>query len=226
MLFEIHLALGVISVFLSFILVLLFFRVYRLQRSLYLLGMPIGFLFLTLSYFFLLMHFLYSNIAISASVMWIRVIAQTWGFTLIAASYYLSKRTKKITKFSIFDLSAWSVVSLICVFGLLIILNPVIVLNSVYVDNRLFTAANLVLLTYIFLFLLRNLESIKIMVKGMVFAPLVFALLWLGQFCFLIWDIDRSSVALLGSQVAPVIGLTIFLLLYYFVGKEPKMIGG
>jgi hypothetical protein len=225
MLFEINLALGFISVVLSFILLALFFKIYRMQQSLYLLGMPVGFLFLTLSYLFLLIHFFYPYIAIfSTSVMWIRVITQTWGFTLIAASYYLSKKNTKLTKFSFFDLSALSIVLVIFIFGFMLLTSPAMILDSVYVDNGYFTIANLALLTYIFLFLLKHLETSTNIVKGMVVAPLVFALLWLGQFCFLIWDIDKSSFALVGSQIARVLGFAVLIWIYYLVIKESRSI--
>jgi hypothetical protein len=223
MFFETNLALGIISAVLSVILVYLFFRVYWSQRSLYLLGMPIGFLFLAISNFFLVLHFFYPNtIIFSTSLMWIRVITQTWGFILIASSYYLSRKREKTTKFGLIDLSAWSVVSVICIFGLLVLLNPAMILATVYVSNGFFSIVNLALLSYIFIFLLRNLDSAKNLAKGMVATPLVFALLWLGQLCFLIWDIDKSQVALLGSQASRAAGLGIFIWIYYLVSKESK----
>ena len=79
----------------------LFFKVYRYQRVISLLGLPVGFLFLTISYIFLGAHLVSPAMApLSSSLMWLRVATQTWGFTLIAASYFMSNKTQKTTKHS------------------------------------------------------------------------------------------------------------------------------
>ncbi len=223
---EVHVALGAISVVLAIILFYLFFRVYKTQRSLYLLAIPTGFLFLAISYFFLFLHLMYPYVlTLSTSLMWVRVVTQTWGLTLIAFSYFLSKKrqkTTKITKHTILDISGWSIAAVVCTFGLLMILNPT-GSPAVYSANIIFTAANLFLLSYIIFFLSRNLELTSGSAAGLVSAPLAFGLLWLGQLCFLIWDIDGGGDAsLLGSQVARVVSLALFIRIYYLVSKESK----
>ncbi len=157
---------------------------------------------------------------LSTSLMWVRVVTQTWGFTLIALSYFLSNRAPKTTKHTIIDISVWSIVAVIFIFGLLMLLNPP-GSPSVYSENVIFTVANLFLLSYILVFITRKFELTSGSASGLVSAPLAFALLWLGQFCFLLWDVDGGGEAsLISSQVTRVISLVIFIRIYYQVSKE------
>lgn len=220
---EVHIPLGAISVVLAIILCILFLKVYRTQRSLYLLAVPTGFLFLAISYFFLFLHLMYPFVMnLSPSLMWLRVVTQTWGFTLIAFSYFLSNRMKKTTKHTILGITGWSIAAVLCIFGFLMIVNPA-GSPAVYSANIIFTVANLFLLSYILVFITRKLELTSGKVSGLVSAPLAFAILWLGQFCFLLWDIDGGGEAsLIASQVARVISLVLFIRIYYLVNKEHR----
>lgn len=224
---EVHITIGAISVVLASVLFYLFLRVYRTQRSLYLLAVPTGFLFLAISYLFLFLHLLYPYVmTLSPSLMWVRVVTQTWGFTLIAFSYFLSNKTPKNTKHTIVDISGWSIAAVICIFGLLVLLSPT-GLPGIYSDNIIFTVANLFLVSYILFFITRKFENTSGSVSGLISAPLAFGLLWLGQFCFLIWDIDGGGEAcLISSQVARVISLLLFIRIYYLASKESVMIDG
>ncbi|MDD3792981.1 MAG: hypothetical protein PHY74_07605 [Candidatus Bathyarchaeota archaeon] len=217
---EAFMAIGVVSLLLVLVLVFLFFRVYRYHRSLFILCLPLGFLFLALSYMFLFAHFFYPNVpGLSASLMWLRVVTQTLGFTLIASSYLLSGENKGGTKFSLFTLSVWSIFSVICFFGLLFVINPVGAL-SIYSVNGIFTVANLALLTYILYFLITKLELKQGSVYGLVSAPVAFAFLWLGQFSFLIWKFDGGTASLFGSEITRVISLVLFIRIYYLASRR------
>jgi hypothetical protein len=153
--------------------------------------------------------------------MWLRVATQTWGFTLIASSYFLSGRSQKETKHRFLAISLWSIISVICIFGLLLVINPT-GLSSVYSINAIFTLTNIALLTYIIFFIIRKLELANGGVSGLISAPVAFAFLWLGQFSFFIWKLDGNSgdAALIGSQIAPLIGLILFIRMYYLTSKR------
>jgi hypothetical protein len=212
---------GIFSIALALLLVVLFFNVYKTQRSIILLGLPFGFLFLTLSYIFLGIHLMYPSVdAFSSSIMWSRVITQTWGFTLIASSYFLSGRAQRTTKHSHLAITIWSVVSVICIFVLLYVINPP-GLVSVYSYNEVFAIVNIALLSYIIFFIVRRLELATGSVSGLISAPVAFAFIWLGQFLFLIWNLDAGGqAALIGSQIAPLIGLALLIRIYYLVSKR------
>jgi hypothetical protein len=214
--------LGIASIALSFALTLLFFKIYRVQRSTILLGLPLGFFFLAVSYTFLGIHlFIYTTIdSFSSSLMWLRVSSQTAGFALITLSYFLSSYSQKSMKRWPLTIALWSIVLFICGFGFLLALNPV-GLSSIYTHNELFTLVNLGLISYIVYFIIRKLELAKEGISGLISAPVAFAFIWLGQFSFLIWKLDGAGqAALIGSQIAPIIGLVLFIRLYYLISKR------
>jgi len=96
---------------------------------------------------------------------------------------------------------------------------------AVYSANVIFTVANLFLISYVLYFISRKLELSSGSVSGLVSAPLAFGLLWLGQFSFLLWDIDGGGEAsLISSQVARVISLALFIRIYYLAGKESAVV--
>ncbi|HSV50451.1 MAG TPA: hypothetical protein VLH35_09040 [Candidatus Acidoferrales bacterium] len=208
--------LGAVSIALALGLVYLFFKVYRTQRGIYLLGLPFGFLFLSLSYLFLGIHLAspYEQ-TLSGSLMWLRVITQTGGFLLIALSYLLSNRNQpqKTTQYSFTTLSLMLVVSVICLFCLIAALNPP-GLSIIYSINEIFTIVNLGFLSCVIVYLFRKRQHSN-GAAGLLSAPLGFTVLWLGQLAFLIWDVGHNEIPLLGSQIARIIGLAIFIGIYY-----------
>jgi hypothetical protein len=217
--FEALWALGIAYIVLALALAFLFFRVYTTKRSTILLGLPVGFLFLAVSYIFLEVHHFFPSIGgFSSSLMWTRIVAQTWGFTLIAASYFLSSRSQMGIKQKFLSISLWSLVAVICVFGLLLIINPA-GLQTVYTINELFSIANLGLLIYVVAFLVRKLEIANSGESGLISAPLAFAFLGIGELSFIMWNIDASLVALIVSQITRVIGLLLFIRIYYLARK-------
>lgn len=208
----------VVSIALALALVYLFLNAYRVKHSYSLLGLPFGFLFLAVSSSFFLGAYFAQNWALFGLFMWLRVVTQCCGFALIAFSYFSSHKPPKSNRRRFLVVLLWSFILVLCIFGLLAAIYP-IGLSSVFSANEIFTLANLALLTYITIFLIRRLELAKDRVSGLITAPIAFALLWLGQFSFLIWDIDRSSVALDSSHVMRVIGLALFIRIYYLTGK-------
>lgn len=213
--------LGAVSIALTLILVSLFFKVYRTQRSIYLLGLPFGFLFLSLSYLFLGVHLVFPyEQTLSGSLMWLRVITQTGGFLLIALSYYLSNKNQKRSRYSFSTISLLLVILVISLFCILFAVNPPGI-TYVYTINDYLTIVNLGLLSYIIVFLAIK-YRLSNHVKGLLSAPMAFAALWLGQLAFLLWEVGRSELPLIGSQVARVIALVIFIQIYYFATKEAK----
>jgi hypothetical protein len=217
---ELQLALGIISVLLVVILVYLFFKVYKTQRQIILLGLPFGFLLLAISYFFLGIHLFYPfSGTLSFALMWLRVVTQTCGFLLIAISYLLAGRIKRETKLTIPTISLILVLAATLTFGLLDISNNP-GLSIIYSLNELFAVANIALLSYIIIFLIRNIQLSRTNSTDLIGAPIAFAAFWLGQLSYLIWEYTRSDVALVGSQVARVISLAIFIYIYYLASKE------
>lgn len=212
---------GLITIPVSIILVCLFFVVYRYQRSLFLLGLPLGFLFLSISFTFLGFHLVYPYAgALSTSLMWLRVATQTWGFTLIAISYFFANRTEMKLKYGFLSLSLLSIAVVGAIFASLLVINPAW-LPSVYTDNSYFALINLVILTFIIILLLRRVKSASGKISALLAAPIAFGLFWLGQLMFIIWDtFNGGFYCLLGSEVTRLASLLIFISIYYSASKE------
>jgi hypothetical protein len=216
---------GLATIPVAIALVCLFFLVYRYQRSVSLLGLPVGFLFLTISYTFLGVHLVYPySGSLSTSLMWLRVATQTWGFTLIAISYFFKNRTQMKAKYGLLSLSLLSIAIVGCIFASLLVINPV-GLSSVYADNSLFAVVNLGILTFILVLLLRKIRLAPGKVSGLLVAPVAFGILWLGQLMFILWDTYNGGyVCLLGTEVTRLISLVIFIFIYYSASKEVSTI--
>ncbi len=212
-----------VSVILSVAFVYLFSKIYRIKHIRSLLGLPFGFLFLAISSFFFVMAFFARDQFLFMDFMWLRVVSQTWAFAFIALSYFLSNITQESTKRNVLSILSWSFVFLMAILGLLIVVFPV-TLSSVYSANEVFTVVNLALLSYVILLLLNRLEHLDGPVFGLISAPIAFSLLWFGQFSFLIWNLDGGSITLITSHLSRIIGLLLFIRLYYRAKKEATKI--
>ena len=165
---------GLITIPVSIVLVCLFFIVYRYQRSLSLLGLPLGFLFLSISFTFLGFHLVYPYAGtLSTSLMWLRVATQTWGFTLIAISYFFANRTKMKLKYGFLSLSLLSIAVVGALFASLLVIRPAW-LPSVYADNSHFALINLGILTFIIALLLRRVKLAPGKTSDLLAAPIAF----------------------------------------------------
>ena len=213
-----------VSIGLLFALVCLFLKVYSTRRSIFLLGMPFGFFFLLLSSFFLDVHLIdliFQNVSpFSSTVMWLRVVTQTIGFVLIAFSYLSAGKYQNTPKRSYLIILAGTTTLIFGAFMILFLTNPS-GLESVYSRNEIFATINLGLLSYILLFLARKLQLIKLKAADLIFAPFAFLALWLGQFSFLVFAFaGGGNIALVGSQIARVVGLALFIQIFYQASKE------
>ena len=214
-----------ICITLALTLVYLFFKVYKAKRSVFLLGLPLGFLFLTISYSFLAVHMIILTFQsvnpLSSSLMWMRVIAQSVGFVMITFSYIFASRYQETTKRSYLYilLGMTSLIASAFAVLLLLVISPS-ELASVYSYNDIFAVFNLSLLSFIVLFLTRKLQLAN-KVADLISAPVAFFFLWIGQFSFLIWSFAvGGDLALLMTQLARVIGFVIFVQIYYMASKE------
>ncbi len=214
----------------SISLVVLFSRIYKTKKSLFLLFLPLGFFFLLTSYSFLFTHHIlyiasedigsFYNLFISSPLMWVRSIAQNIGFILIALSYFFAGRYQNETKHGYLVIFSGSTALLLLVLGLLSIINPP-GLQSVYLNTSLFTIANIGLLSFIIVFLLRKLLMEKDRAKALSISLLAFTSLWLGQLIFLHYSlVESSSTILIGSQIARIASFAILLIIYYKTTKE------
>jgi hypothetical protein len=188
--------------------------------------MPFGFFLLFISYLLLSMHMISLTLNeiddFSGILMWTRVISQTAGFTLIALSYFVASRYQGTTKRSYLAILLGTTLLitsiLVCFFAILGDLEFVSIYSS---PIRIFTVINLILLSYITLFLLRKIKSTGGSLKKTLSGLLAFSSLLIGQFTFLSWSlVDLDSIFLIGSQVARFVGFVCLIQIYYSAKME------
>jgi hypothetical protein len=208
-------------------------KVCNTKRSIYLLGLPLGFFFLMVSYIFLELHLIDLSTSsmraitsLSSSLMWLRVVTQTIGIGLIAFIYLFASRYQHITKLNYLRILAGSTILILCAFGALYFFSPQNI-ASVYDDTGPFAVLNLVLLSFITCLLIRKVQLAPRKHSGLLRAPVAFFCLWMGQLFFLIFGYASGGVvALIASQIARVVSLAIFIEIYYVANKEVSAYDG
>ncbi len=206
-----------ISTAFALVLAYLFSKAYRLTRSSFLLGLPVGFSFLAFSYVFLALSLLdQSNMSVSESFMWLKLVMQSFGFIFIAFAYYFAPKSEsKTEKYSFGIILFASVVSIFLLFVVLLLAPPSMGLPSVNVVDEFFMTVNLVFLGYVIWHLVKHFESSQKTPSGFIWTPTAFSLLWLGQYSSLIWAIDRSQTAFIFAHGARITSLILFICIFY-----------
>jgi hypothetical protein len=206
------------SVVLAFVLVYFFFRAYKATRSVYLLGLPIGFSFLACSYVFLGASLLYGgDIVIPEEFIWLRLITRSYGFAFVGFTYFFSSRTEGTTKRFLSVISFVSAISLLFILGILMVPTPFLELPPATVVDECFTIANLLFLGYVIYSVVKRLKLARVPVS-LLWAPTAFSLLWLGQYSSLIWEIDGSQTAFAFAHGARIASLVLLIWVYQSSG--------
>lgn len=215
---EVLVASEFISAGLALFLFWAFFKAYRLKQSVFLMGVPVGFLLLSFSYFLLGMFFLYeNNVSFSQLFMWLRLVTQSYGFAFVAFSYYFSSRAERAGFISNFFalISILSGVTILSIFLALVATPLPIKLLSYDTVQVYFSIANLIFLGYIVLNLVKRLQFSHETTQGSSWVPAAFFLFWLGKFSLLIWAIEGSQTAFVFSHVCRFVALTLFIYIYF-----------
>jgi hypothetical protein len=219
MLLEAQIVLVVTSAFLAIVLSYLFLKAYRIQHSVFLLGLPVGFLFLALSSIFTGFFLVYGSLAISSTFFWLRLLTRTIGFAFIVFSYAFSNSSIAMTKKAFVGILLTSIASVLLILLAILLVPPYLELPSVQTVDEYFRITNLFFLGYIIYFLIHKLETATGEVSKLVSAPIAFAILWISQFSTFIWGIDGSLVAFVAGQVMQVVAYAMFLRIYLLTSK-------
>jgi hypothetical protein len=219
MLFEPLSLLAALSAVLATALSYLFLKSYRLHHSVFLLGLPVGFLFLAVSNIFMCLFLVYGGSAPSLTFLWIRVVTRTIGFAFIVFSYAFSNSAIDMTKKALVGILLVSVASVSLILFALFVAPPQLELPSLRAVDEYFRIANMFFLGYIIYVLIRKLETTTGEVSKLVSAPMAFTILWISQFSMFIWGVDGSNTAFTAAQVMQVIALALFLRIYLLTSK-------
>ena len=221
------------SVSLCCIIAFYFFRSYKFSGFRYLLGLPMGFAILGSS--FVCEHLslvYYTNYLLYHLFFWMQLSLQSEALALIALSYMLKNRVGwgkdddatanlEFSKVLIHDsMSTKGRDLLISILPMIVISIPFMVtisalfvqpfLNDVELADLSFYTKifDMIILGYVFK------STIVSLVKGanikLLYVPAAFALLWLGQYSLMINYFDNDSIPFMGSIVARLAGLALF----------------
>jgi fumarate reductase subunit D len=160
-------------------------RSFRVVRRDYLLGFPIGFSFLALSYLFLAVSTEFPSVGEVAR--WSDLFSTTYGFAFIAGTYLLRRRGA-VGPFSswLFSLAFLAVLVIV----LVEVVPPFGALPSYAVGAQVFVIVNLGLLGYIIFSLNQALKRAPHEVNFLVQTG--FILLAFGQYSLLLWTLDQG----------------------------------
>ena len=210
-----------------------FFRSYKFSGFRYLLGLPMGFAILGAS--FVCEHLsliYYTNYLLYHLFFWMQLSLQSEALALIALSYMLKNRVGRskddyatadldLSKVLIHDsMSTKARDLLISILPMIVISIPFMVtisalfvqpfLNDVELADLSFYTKifDMIILGYVFK------STVVSLVKGanikLLYVPAAFALLWLGQYSLMINYFDNDSIPFIGSIVARLAGLALF----------------
>ena len=231
--FPVSLLITIASVSLCCIIAFYFFRSYKFSGFRYLLGLPMGFAILGTS--FVCEHLsliYYSNYLLYHLFFWMQLSLQSEALALIALSYMLKNRVGSngrdnatadldLSKVLIHDsMSTKARDLLISILPMIVISIPFMVtistlfvqpfLNNVELADLSFYTKifDMIILGYVFK------STIVSLVKGanikLLYVPAAFGLLWLGQYSLMISYFDNDSIPFIGSIVARLAGLALF----------------
>src|SRR5215831_1407290 len=208
------LVITIASVFFCSIISIYFFRSYRFSGFGYLLGLPIGFAVLGISFVFDQLSLIYQTHNVLYLFFWIQLALQSEAFALIALSYMLKNRIDTSTKSAITSLDPSSLLvhnnvstkakdRFISILAVVAILIPLTVTMSALLVHPFFNYAELpdlsfvmrifdmIILGYIFKATIANL--VKAANLKLLYIPAAFASLWVAQYSLLIMYFDYSS---------------------------------
>jgi len=238
--FSSSLLITIASVALCSVISIYFLRSYKFSGFGYLLGLPIGFAVLGISFVFEQLSLIYqaSNVLYHL-FFWLQLVSQSEAFALIALSYMLKNRvrTKGSTTYldpsnlstkardlfiSILPMVAISIPLTVTMSALLVrpFLNYVELTDLSFV-MRIF---DLIILGYIFKVTTASL--VKAANLKLLYIPAAFACLWLSQYSLLITYFDDSSIAFIGSMSARLAGLALFVYAMYnamFIARRKEI---
>ena len=246
--FPTSLMITITSVSFCSVISIYFFRSYRFSGFGYLLGLPIGFAALGVSFVFDQLSQVYQTDNVLYHLFfWIQLVLQSEAFALIALSYMLKNRIGTCTKSSTTYLDSSSLLVhndvstrakdlFISILPMVTISIPLTVtmsalfvspfLNYVELADLSFVMRifDMIILGYIFKATITSL--VRVADLKLLYIPAAFACLWLAQYSLLITYFDDSSIAFIGSLSARLAGLALFVYAMYnamFTGRRREI---
>jgi len=196
---------SIISAGLALGIAYLMLRSFRVTQRDYLLGFPIGFSFLALSYLFFAAST--ASPAVMEITRWFELFSATYGFAFIGGTYFLRRKgaTGPVSHW-LFSLAFLAIVVVI----LVEVVPPFGALPPYSVAAQIFLIVNLGLLGYIIFSLNQALKQYPHEVNFLV--QVGFILLAFGQYSVLLWTLDQGFWSLALANLFRVAGLVALLI--------------
>jgi len=215
---EIRATIEFVSTAMCFILVWFMAKPYRLTRETRYFALPLGFGFLGISY-------LFSGIAMGIPGIfynggaWLQLFPRAFAFIFLAITYYFSRQPSGKSSIT------WNLTISLLIVTLIVGMAISIIIpyssGNYLVASASVRVLNLICISYISIHLLRN--QFRNPDSRVIWTPLGYFLLGVGQYLLLTWLIDKSLFAFWSALAARLIALTVFLTVSYltfFSSKE------
>jgi hypothetical protein len=182
----------------------LMLRSFRMIRRDYLLGFPIGFTSLALSYSFYAVRYVFPSLGELAG--WLGLMFGTYGFSFIAGTYFLRKRSEAKSLLAKTRLWFFSLGVVLLILFYLLIVVPLFAAFPVYQDaDDIFRLVNVALLTYT-IFSLN--QAVRDEPRGLETSVLLgFVFLTIGQYTHMIYALEDGSWSLAFAYLLRILGL-------------------
>jgi hypothetical protein len=182
----------------------LMLRLYRIIRRDYLLGFPIGFTSLALSYSFYAVRYVFPSLGELAG--WLGLMFGTYGFAFIAGTYFLRKRSEAKSLLAKARLWFFSLGVILLILFYLLIVVPLFARFPAYQDaDDIFRLVNVALLTYTIFSLNRAVRDEPRGLESNVLLGFLF--LTIGQYTHLIYALEDGSWSLVFTYLLRILGL-------------------
>ena len=225
------------SVSLSLVVSWYFFRSYRFSGFGYLLGLPVGFVLLALSFASQHLSLNYQNdLVLHPAFFWVQIVSQSEGFALIAISYQFKNFEPARNGHYISRLPTQSAYHrghsesrnvMMSILPTVMIALPFALPTSIFVLDPYFNYSriadmgfcmilfDMAVIAYIFKSTIVSL--IKAGNVKLLYIPAAYALFFLEQYSLTITYFDNSVIAFIGSLVARILALALFVYVAHHV---------
>lgn len=199
----------VVSAVLCFILVRYMIKPYQYTGESRYVGLPLGFVFLGLSYLFMGFALFSDTLIFIEDTKWMQLLTQAFAFAFLAVTYYFSKQPIKHQRLR-WQITFTGLIVALVISYLIVFVPPTFILPSYKTVDEYFRLASIFFASYISLHALKS-HAMKPENKTIWF-PLGYVLLVFGQYSFLVWSLDSSFIAFVGAHLLRLTGLLVFLL--------------
>ncbi len=200
-----------VSVIICIILVKFMIKPYKFTREGRYLGLPLGFIFLCISYSIAAIAY-FEPANFFKELLWLQALTRTFAFVFLATTYYFSKKPVKNTHLIWNITFSILIVSLVSLF-IVTIITPKIAAPAYTATQLYMRIFNIICLTYIAIQTINS--HIKKPDPTTIWTPFGFILLGISQYSLLAWYVDSSYSAFIGALAIRLVGLSVFLMVTY-----------